>query len=391
VEYGTTAAYGSITSLSSTLVTNHGKTVSGLQASTTYHYRISSADAAGNLALSGDNTFTTSEPPGSPPSIIFGISASEITSSDAVISWSTDVVATSQLKYGTTTLYGSSSALDPTLLSSHGQTIAGLLPGTLYHYQVRSTDAAGNLSVSSNHVFTSAGPANTTPPGNVQNFAAVAGNQKITLSWTNPTDNNFVGVRILYRTDRFPTNINDGTLLGDFTGLQNTNRHTTQAGLQNGVTYYYSASSYDGSGNFQSTAHASATPSSDNGNFQQTIGGGCGMIFPKDGKPPGPAQAADMLALLMIMLILLMRRRIQSLKSQVFYLLSPAGISLLSPLGQKQSFDRCRGVSAILKSHFRSLPMGYDRIIRGFRCPLAPQWLSQKKVVRTVQAYCKKF
>jgi hypothetical protein len=45
LEYGTTAAYGLVTSLSSTLVTEHGETVGGLQASTTYHYRISGVDA----------------------------------------------------------------------------------------------------------------------------------------------------------------------------------------------------------------------------------------------------------------------------------------------------------------------------------------------------------
>jgi hypothetical protein len=41
------------------MVTGHSMTVSGLSASTLYHYRVKSRDAAGNLATSGDFTFTT--------------------------------------------------------------------------------------------------------------------------------------------------------------------------------------------------------------------------------------------------------------------------------------------------------------------------------------------
>src|SRR6185369_5694094 len=59
VEYGTTTAYGSSTTLNTALVTSHSASLSGLAASTTYHYRVKSRDAAGNLAVSGDFTFTT--------------------------------------------------------------------------------------------------------------------------------------------------------------------------------------------------------------------------------------------------------------------------------------------------------------------------------------------
>ena len=58
VDFGETAAYGG--SLSDpALVTSHQLTLSGLKAGTTYHYRVTSADAAGNRASSGDITFTT--------------------------------------------------------------------------------------------------------------------------------------------------------------------------------------------------------------------------------------------------------------------------------------------------------------------------------------------
>jgi hypothetical protein len=115
------------------------------------------------------------------------------------------------------------------------------------------------------------------------------------------------------------------------------------AKLQNGVTYYYSASSYDGHGNYQSTMHATATPSFSGGDFSGSIGGGCGMVFPTDGRPSGPGQAADMTGLLTTMLLLWMRRIIRNLKSQPFYHLNPAGISdFLRWAGQNILIDICR-------------------------------------------------
>ncbi|MGH7595531.1 MAG: PQQ-dependent sugar dehydrogenase, partial [bacterium] len=59
VEYGLTTSYGSSSPLNSSLVTSHTTTLSSLQANTTYHYRVKSRDAAGNLTTSGDFTFMT--------------------------------------------------------------------------------------------------------------------------------------------------------------------------------------------------------------------------------------------------------------------------------------------------------------------------------------------
>jgi glucose/arabinose dehydrogenase len=59
VEYGATSAYGSFTPLDGTRVTSHSQSVTGLTPGATYHYRVRSADASGNAALSGDRTFTT--------------------------------------------------------------------------------------------------------------------------------------------------------------------------------------------------------------------------------------------------------------------------------------------------------------------------------------------
>src|SRR5262249_34748111 len=65
VEYGTTTAYGSFSTLDTAMVTAHTIVVAGLSPSTLYHFRVRSRDATGNLGLSGDSTFATLD--GTPP------------------------------------------------------------------------------------------------------------------------------------------------------------------------------------------------------------------------------------------------------------------------------------------------------------------------------------
>ncbi|PWB38744.1 MAG: hypothetical protein C3F02_02440 [Parcubacteria group bacterium] len=59
IEYGLTVSYGQNTVLDPSLVLNHSQSISGLTASSFYHYRVRSADAGGNIAWSADNSFTT--------------------------------------------------------------------------------------------------------------------------------------------------------------------------------------------------------------------------------------------------------------------------------------------------------------------------------------------
>jgi uncharacterized membrane protein len=152
VEYGTTTLYGSSTPLDTLLVNSHSKTLSGLTASTTYHYRVKSRNGAGVLSVSGDFLFTTLAIDITPPTIS-NVSASVITNVGATIGWTTDEPSDSQVEYGLSTTYGSSTTLDPTLVTNHTVTLSGLSPDTVYHYRVKSRDFAGNLAVSGDFTF----------------------------------------------------------------------------------------------------------------------------------------------------------------------------------------------------------------------------------------------
>ncbi len=71
-----------------------------------------------------------------------------LTASSARLTWTTDVVADGQVEYGTTAAYGLTTPVDPVSGVRHDLQLTGLNPGTVYHYRVRSRDAAGMVSVS---------------------------------------------------------------------------------------------------------------------------------------------------------------------------------------------------------------------------------------------------
>ena len=62
------------------------------------------------------------------------------------ITWRTDVPADSQVQYGPTTAYASSTPLDRTLVSTHSVTVTGLARKSQYFFQVLSRDSVGSLS-----------------------------------------------------------------------------------------------------------------------------------------------------------------------------------------------------------------------------------------------------
>src|SRR5206468_10187081 len=116
-------------------------------------------DAAGNTATSAVVTVTVNND--STPPVISAVTASSITASGATITWTTDEGSDSQVDYGLTTVYGSTSTLNASLVTSHSGGLSGLTGVTLYHYRVRSRDAAGNLALSTDQTFTTL---DATPP-----------------------------------------------------------------------------------------------------------------------------------------------------------------------------------------------------------------------------------
>ena len=152
VEFGTSISYGQSSLLFYEFVTAHTVVLSGLLPQTLYHFRVSSADSAGNLDISADSTFATA--PGESTATFSAIGAAAISSTWATITWTTSYPATSQVDYGTGIAYGNSTAPDPTLANSHSQTLVGLTPNTLYHYRVMATGGGEGPAMSADYTFT---------------------------------------------------------------------------------------------------------------------------------------------------------------------------------------------------------------------------------------------
>ena len=92
------------------------------------------------------------------PPVISALQSQAITTTGATISWTTNEDSNSRVEYGTTDSYGSSSTLDGAWVQSHSVTLAGLVPGTVYHYRAISADVSGNTTVSDDSTLTTLGP-----------------------------------------------------------------------------------------------------------------------------------------------------------------------------------------------------------------------------------------
>jgi len=85
--------------------------------------------------------------------VITGVSTQAIGKTGAVIIWTTNEAATSQVVYKLTTSDGSATTQDTNLVTSHTVTLSGLTAGTSYNFKVKSKDASGNESVSQDYTL----------------------------------------------------------------------------------------------------------------------------------------------------------------------------------------------------------------------------------------------
>jgi len=225
-------------------------TVTGLN-SQLYYFSVTAYDSLGReSAYSNEVSKNLAGTVDTLPPLITNIASGSIASVSAKVSWSTDEPSNSQVQYGLTTAYGSSTPLDTTLVTAHSQTITTLLPATLYHYRVLSRDAAGNLSTSSDNTFITALLPDTTPPSLPANLIATpVSSSQIDLTWSASTDNVGVAGYRIYRA---------GVQVGTSGSASYSDKAVTPS-----TTYSYAVSAYDAAGNVSAlsiAASATALP-----------------------------------------------------------------------------------------------------------------------------------
>ncbi len=78
----------------------------------------------------------------------------------ALVTWQTTKPTSSLVEFGATSTYGSASALDNNLVTSHAVTITGLQPETAYHFHVKSKDNCGREAISDDQILTTTADSN---------------------------------------------------------------------------------------------------------------------------------------------------------------------------------------------------------------------------------------
>lgn len=204
IEYGKTAEYGKSSPLTDDYATEHSTALSSLDADTGYHYRVVVQDESGNESVSPDEVFTTDPAPitapteeptatstpettatstsGTPmatsststtatsttttatttstttattsaPFAISHVETATVSTSSAIIIWKTNDGADSQVFYGTSESYASSSAVSAINVTSHEMKLVGLKSGTNYSYKVVSKNSSGKTIEKSGFEF----------------------------------------------------------------------------------------------------------------------------------------------------------------------------------------------------------------------------------------------
>ncbi|MBI2096885.1 MAG: hypothetical protein HYT40_01890, partial [Candidatus Sungbacteria bacterium] len=171
---------------------------------------------------------------------ISGVAANDINTDRATIVWTTDEPTDSQVEYGGTANYGLSTPLGLALVKDHSIKLSNLNPSTLYHYRVRSRDAAGNITISSDFTFVTPATPDVTPPVITSGPTVSQIHQSgATISWN--TDELATTQLDYGLTTNYGSKYLDPTLV---------NIHTVPLiGLQPITTYHFRVTSKDSAGN----------------------------------------------------------------------------------------------------------------------------------------------
>jgi fibronectin type 3 domain-containing protein len=155
----------------------------------------------------------------------------------AQISWTTNEVSGGFIVYGKTQNYGMSQSYG--FNTAHQISLVNLEQNTEYYFKIIATDASQNSSEYSGVFTTLPASVPLAPPSN---FYSSTSTGRIMLSWKNPNDARFRGVKILRKVGATSVNAFDGEMVGDTTAEM-----FEDLSALYGVDYVYTAYSY-GSG-----------------------------------------------------------------------------------------------------------------------------------------------
>ncbi len=328
VEYGLSTGYGEHSSLNTSLISSHSVALANLDPLTTYHYRVKSTDAVGNVTFSGDHAFTTlglssingvSQPTTevTPPGAVSNLSIGGYDQSSAVLVWQatseqSDISLEYDIRYSQSPItaenYGNATEAQLTPVY-HGDLdpqgtereyiVAGLNPSITYYFAIKSKHQQGDWSGISNivSVKTTAGASvnaensNVTTGGSTQSGSSgntgggsllsigygsgSGGNAKSSFEPTTlkaePANNQIIfewnnpGETNFVRTVIIRKAGSYPSNPSDGQTIYEGRGQTfTDTNVENGKTYYYSLYSYNHSKTYSSPVRVSLAPKSGN-------------------------------------------------------------------------------------------------------------------------------
>ncbi len=196
VEFGPDAELGFIRSLPET-DTVHDITLTNLEASTTYFYKVRSSDLSNNGPTeSSILQFTTDGAPDLSSPVVSNIQV-EVDEDSAILTWDTDELADSFVDFGTTSGLLTSTIGAVEDVTGHEITLTNLESATTYFYTVGSIDRANNAPTESSQAsFTTLATPDLTPPAVPASLGAFPGSEQTVLNWDANDELDLAGYRV---------------------------------------------------------------------------------------------------------------------------------------------------------------------------------------------------
>jgi hypothetical protein len=178
VRYGLDKEYGYSTAEDTTIGSldkfekNHAVLLTNLLSNTKYNYQVISYDTVGNISVSGNKTFSTSD-----LSSISKVTIESVTLTSAVILWETGEPTNSELEYGLSTNYGQVQK-NSKLSNFHRVELKNLANDQTYHFRIKGKIENSGLISSDDYVFA------TYPKPEVQKYELKeVTDYEATISW----------------------------------------------------------------------------------------------------------------------------------------------------------------------------------------------------------------